>query len=46
VGRGDRISLSVYDAPELTVTIRIGPDGHIRLPMPGITGSYYKSTKG
>jgi polysaccharide export outer membrane protein len=23
----------VYDAPELTVTIRIGPDGYIRVPM-------------
>ena len=33
VGPSDLISLSVYDAPELTVTIRIGPDGYIRVPM-------------
>jgi len=33
VGPSDLISLSVYEAPELTVTIRIGPDGYIRVPM-------------
>jgi polysaccharide export outer membrane protein len=33
VGPSDLISLSVYDAPELTLTIRIGPDGYIRVPM-------------
>jgi polysaccharide biosynthesis/export protein len=30
---GDLIAVSVYDAPELTRTIRVDPDGTIRLPL-------------
>jgi polysaccharide biosynthesis/export protein len=33
VGRNDLISVTVYDAPELSRTIRVGADGFIRLPM-------------
>jgi polysaccharide export outer membrane protein len=33
VGPNDLIAVSVYDAPELSRTIRIGADGLIRLPM-------------
>jgi polysaccharide export outer membrane protein len=33
IGPNDLIAISVYDAPELTRTIRVGPDGVIRLPM-------------
>jgi polysaccharide biosynthesis/export protein len=30
---GDLIAVSVYDAPELTRTVRVEPDGTIRLPL-------------
>jgi polysaccharide export outer membrane protein len=33
VGPNDLIGVTVYDAPELTRTVRIGSDGFIRLPM-------------
>jgi polysaccharide export outer membrane protein len=33
VGANDLIAVSVYDAPELSRTIRVGADGLIRLPM-------------
>jgi polysaccharide biosynthesis/export protein len=33
IGPDDLISLFVYDSPELSRTIRVGPDGFIRLPM-------------
>lgn len=33
VGPNDLIAVSVYDAPELSRTIRVGSDGFIRLPM-------------
>lgn len=33
VGPNDLIAVSVYDAPELSRTIRVGGDGYIRLPM-------------
>lgn len=33
VGPNDLIAVSVYDAPELTRTIRVGADGYFRLPM-------------
>src|SRR5690348_13889151 len=33
LGVGDLVAVSVYDAPELTRTIRIEPDGSIRLPL-------------
>ena len=33
IGPSDLISVSVYDAPELTRTVRVGTDGMIRLPM-------------
>ncbi len=33
IGANDLIAISVYDAPELTRTIRVGADGMIRLPM-------------
>jgi len=33
IGANDLIAVSVYGAPELTRTIRVGPDGTIRLPM-------------
>src|ERR1017187_2416634 len=33
IGPNDLISVSVYDAPELTRSVRVGADGLIRLPM-------------
>ena len=33
MGPNDLIALSVYDAPKLTLTIRMDPDGYIRVPM-------------
>jgi polysaccharide export outer membrane protein len=33
VGPNDLIAVSVYDAPELSRTIRVGPDGFLTLPM-------------
>jgi polysaccharide export outer membrane protein len=33
IGRDDLIGISVYDAPELTRTVRVGADGTFRLPM-------------
>jgi polysaccharide export outer membrane protein len=33
IGASDLIAVSVYDAPELTRTIRVETDGSIRLPM-------------
>ena len=33
VGPNDLIALSVYDAPELSRTIRVSVDGYIRIPM-------------
>jgi protein involved in polysaccharide export with SLBB domain len=33
LGVGDLLAVSVYGAPELTRTIRVGSDGRIRLPM-------------
>jgi polysaccharide export outer membrane protein len=33
IGPNDLVALSVYDAPELTRTIRVGADGLMRLPM-------------
>jgi polysaccharide export outer membrane protein len=33
IGPDDLIGLSVYDSPEFTRTIRVGPDGNLRLPM-------------
>jgi polysaccharide export outer membrane protein len=33
VGPNDLIAVSVYDAPELSRTVRVGADGMIRLPM-------------
>jgi polysaccharide export outer membrane protein len=33
IGPNDLIAVSVYDAPELSRTIRVGADGFIRLPM-------------
>jgi len=33
IGANDLIAISVYDAPELTRTVRVSADGHIRLPM-------------
>jgi polysaccharide export outer membrane protein len=33
IGADDLIAVSVYDAPELTRTVRVGGDGAIRLPM-------------
>ncbi|HUB79452.1 MAG TPA: polysaccharide biosynthesis/export family protein [Bryobacteraceae bacterium] len=33
VGPNDLIAVSVYDAPELSRTVRIGADGFFRLPM-------------
>src|SRR4051794_41095487 len=33
VGPNDLIAVSVYDAPELCRTVRVGADGLIRLPM-------------
>lgn len=33
IGPNDLIAVSVYDAPELTRTVRISADGFVRLPM-------------
>jgi polysaccharide export outer membrane protein len=33
IGPNDLIAVTVYDAPELTRTVRVGADGLIRLPM-------------
>ncbi len=33
IGPNDLIGVSVYGAPELSRTIRVGADGHIRMPM-------------
>ncbi len=33
IGPGDLLAVSVYGSPELTRTVRVGPDGLIRLPM-------------
>jgi len=33
IGSSDLIAVSVYDAPELSRTIRVGADGYVRLPM-------------
>ncbi|MGC9950708.1 MAG: polysaccharide biosynthesis/export family protein [Bryobacteraceae bacterium] len=33
IGANDLISISVYDAPELSRTARVGADGFVRLPM-------------
>src|ERR1035438_5476491 len=33
IGANDLIAVSVYDAPELTRTVRVSVDGFIRLPM-------------
>jgi polysaccharide biosynthesis/export protein len=33
IGANDLIAVQVYDAPELTRSIRVGADGEIRLPM-------------
>jgi polysaccharide export outer membrane protein len=33
IGRDDLIGITVYDAPELTRTVRVGSDGDLRLPM-------------
>lgn len=35
IGPNDLIAVSVYDAPELTRTVRVSPTGEIRLPMLG-----------
>jgi len=33
IGANDLVAISVYDAPELTRTVRVSADGFIRLPM-------------
>jgi len=33
IGPNDLVAVSVYGSPELTRTVRVGPDGAIRLPM-------------
>jgi len=33
IGKDDLIGITVYDAPELTRTVRVGSDGDIRLPI-------------
>jgi polysaccharide export outer membrane protein len=33
IGANDLIAVSIYAAPELSRTVRVGPDGQIRLPM-------------
>jgi len=33
LGANDLVAVSVYDAPELTRTVRVGADGFIRLPI-------------
>jgi polysaccharide export outer membrane protein len=33
IGANDLVAISVYDAPELTRTVRVSADGFVRLPM-------------
>jgi polysaccharide biosynthesis/export protein len=33
IGANDLLSVSVYDAPEISKMVRVSEDGHIRLPM-------------
>lgn len=33
IGRDDLLAINVYQSPELTRTVRVGPDGKLRLPM-------------
>ena len=33
IGNDDLVGIAVYDEPELTRSVRVGPDGDIRLPM-------------
>lgn len=33
IGAGDLLTLQVYDSPELSRTVRVSPEGKIRLPM-------------
>jgi polysaccharide export outer membrane protein len=33
IGPNDLIAVSVYDSPELTLTVRVGAEGTVRLPM-------------
>jgi len=33
IGAGDLLAISVYGAPELTRTVRVSPEGSIRLPL-------------
>lgn len=33
IGANDLISVSVYGAPELSRSVRVGPDGSVRMPM-------------
>jgi polysaccharide export outer membrane protein len=33
IGPNDLLAVSVYDAPELTRTVRVGADGAVRIPM-------------
>jgi len=33
IGNNDLVGITVYDAPELTRTLRVGTDGDIRMPM-------------
>jgi polysaccharide export outer membrane protein len=33
IGANDLVAISVYDAPELSRTVRVDPEGFIRLPM-------------
>lgn len=33
VGPNDLIAVSIYDAPELSRTLRVGVDGYVRIPM-------------
>ena len=33
IGAADLLAISIYGAPELTRTVRVGEDGLIRLPM-------------
>ncbi|MEP6713966.1 MAG: polysaccharide biosynthesis/export family protein, partial [Terriglobia bacterium] len=33
LGKDDLISIQVYDSPQLTRTVRVLPDGTIRLPL-------------
>ncbi|MBI5084431.1 MAG: polysaccharide biosynthesis/export family protein [Acidobacteria bacterium] len=35
IGANDLLAISVYDAPELTRTVRVAAEGYIRLPMVG-----------